>query len=213
MKPLDFEIQTQTINYGDQRKFVEYKILMRQDRKPVGIVDGPSRATERRSDALKQARRHIQDLKKQQLFVIPVTAKHISDGEARSCSTCAIALALWDRQEEMGFSRSDYRFEVTPYGAWVEQERLGMTIEGRWSFEIVRRLAQLPSLIYTWGGRAYSDSMEEWAMAWDDWAESRYMTLSEWRDKHGYYNGERPARPGPTSFVLSLDAFQKVTAS
>jgi hypothetical protein len=45
-------------------------------------------------------------------------------------------------------------------------------------------------------------------MAFDDWYDSKYMSLKEWRERHGHQDGERPYRPGPTSFVLDLDAFK-----
>jgi hypothetical protein len=61
--------------------------------------------------------------------------------------------------------------------------------------------------------RYYSESMVDWAMRWDEWAESRNMDLGDWREHHGYDDGERPCKPGPISFVLDLAAFAPAAES
>jgi hypothetical protein len=203
---LTFAVKTQGVRYGDNRTFFEYRIVMMHKGTLAGIEDGPRRSAPDRPAAAKAARQRIKFLRSRRLFVIRVSRKHISDGEARNCNTCAISQALWHNQERMGFPKSERRFEVSTYGAFIEPR--GIVLRERWGQEIRRLPAtELPEIaVCAIKGRAYSEGMAVWTMGWDEWAESRCMSLDEWREKHGYTDGERPLRPGPCSFVLDLDA-------
>lgn len=206
---LRFEIRTRTVEYGDKRKFVEYQILMFDLRGVVGLESGPSRETVDRADAIKAARTRIRTLKTHRLFAVRVTKKHIEDGEARNCSTCAISQALWHNQERMGLSKYEYSFRVAPYACMVEAD--GLVLNPKYGADGAVHIPedQLPDMVLEgrgYKGRIPNESMVEWAMSFDEWGDSRYMSLSEWREERGYDDGERPYRPSPASFVLDLDA-------
>lgn len=206
---LVFKVTTRTPEYGDKKKFAEYKILMYQGAKLVGIEDGPRRETPRRADALKAARARIGELKAHRLFVIEVTKKHIADGEARNCQSCAISQALWQNQERMGFSKYEYGFEVCPYACFIAAR--GIVLGPKYADEDEIHIPEesLPEMVTgSRGKQIFHESMVEWAMAFDDWGDSRHMSLKEWREARGYDDGERPYRPSPASFVLDLDAMQ-----
>lgn len=206
---LTFKTRIRQVEYGDKRTFFEYQILMMYRGKVAGIEEGPRRSAADRPSALKAARARISILRHRRLFVVRVTRKHISDGEARNCNTCAISQALWHNQERMGFPKVDFRFEVSTYGAFMAPR--GIVIRERYGRDHLQLSAdQIPDIaIGIFNGRPYSEGMAEWTMAWDDWAESRGISLAEWREQNGYVDGETPGRPGPCSFVLDLDAFQK----
>lgn len=205
---IEFKITTRSVEYGDHRKFIEYKIQMFCQGKIAGVESGPRRSTPDRPSALKSARRRVAVLRGHRLYAIRVTRKHISDGQARSCQSCAISQALWHNQERMGFTRGRYdsaRFEVAPYGCFVDPR--GITLRENGDDYKERQLLDMPDLCgVTRSGKIYSDSMVEWAMNWDEWAESREISLTEWREKHGYEKGDFPCRPCPASFVLDLSA-------
>lgn len=211
---ISFKIETESVEYGDNRNFFEYTILFYKGVRPVGIERGPRRETPERKDSMKLARARVVILKSHRLFAVPVTRKCISDGEARNCNTCAIAQALWHNQERMGLPQREYQFDVSPYGAWVDPR--GLVLSKRWEDEgsaLRIPATELPDIaIVSRSGKVYKESMLEWAMYWDDWAESRYMGLKEWREKHGYGSDEWPSRPGPCSFVLDLDAMKAEAA-
>lgn len=224
---ITFKVRTRTIEYGDRRKFVEYRILFCHRGRVVGAEDGPRRTTPDRAGARKAARARIAVLRTRRLYAIAVTRKHITDGEARNCNTCAISQALWHNQERMGFPKREFSFRIEPYG-FMSNVR-GITLSRIYG-DIERALPvdELPDLVWTvrdrtspiyalrspnscGGEKVYPESMVEWAMRFDDWAESRFMSLKEWRDKHSAEPDERPCRPGPVSFVLDLDAFSPVS--
>lgn len=203
---MTFEIRTRSIRYGDKRTFIEYKILMFDGAKLVGIEDGPRRSFEDRPAALRAARRRIKVLRSHRLFAVRVTRKNISDGEARNCNTCAIAQALWHNQERMGLPRSTYSFEVSPYGAFSSPR--GIVLRRYDDSEKRIPPVDLPELVLGQSAKhIFQEGLSEWAMRWDDWAEFRYMSAKEWRE---LYDEDLPYRPGPCSFVLDLDAMQEV---
>jgi hypothetical protein len=209
---LRFEIRTRTVTYGDNRKFVEYEILMLDLRGIVGLESGPSRVTVNRADAIKAARIRIRVLKTHRLFAVRVTQKHIKDGEARNCFSCAISQALWHNQERMGLSKYEYNFRVVPYACMVEAD--GLVLQQKYGDKGDLHIPedQLPDMVFEGKGynrwRTPNESMVEWAMTFDDWGDSRYMSLSDWREERGYDDGERPYPPLPAAFVLDLDAMQ-----
>lgn len=190
--------------YGDNRTFFEYRILMHHRGNLAGVEEGPRRTTADRRSALRLARIRIKELQQKPLFVIRITRKHISDGTARSCRTCAIAQALWHNQERMGLQKREFRFDVSPYGAFCAPR--GIVLEESWGDEVAAIPAELMPDMAISGrdGRAYSDPMAEWAMHFDDWAESRFMSAKEWREERD--PDGKPGRPGPCSFVLDASA-------
>ncbi len=110
---LTFKVRVRTVEYGNRRKFAEYKILICRGGTVAGVEEGPFRETKDRSAALKAARARIAVLKSHRLYAIAVTNKHINDGEARSCHACAIAQALFHNQERMGYAKREFNFEVS----------------------------------------------------------------------------------------------------
>jgi hypothetical protein len=206
---LEFKGRTRTVEYGDHRKFVEYQILMLDLRGVVGIESGPGRETTTRSNAIKAARARIRTLKSHRLFAVRVTKKHIDDGDARNCFSCAISQALWHNQERMGLSKYEYNFRVVPYACMTEAD--GLVLEPKYGGDGALHIPddELPDMVSEgkgYKGRIPNEGMIEWAMEFDDWGDSRCMSLSEWREERGYDDGERPYRPSPASFVLDLDA-------
>ncbi len=206
---ISFKVSTGTTEYGDGRKFLNYKIVMLSGSKPVGIEAGPSRTFADRSSASAAARRRISILKTHKLFIVRITEKHITDGEGRQCNTCAIAQALWHNQERMGFPMYQYGFHVSPYGDMLR----GIVIEPKAGLAgpgLILEPSKLPDVIYglTSRGQVCNDSLEHFASGFDDWADLRTMSIAEWREMHGYDEDERPYRPSPCSFVLDLDEFK-----
>lgn len=203
---LYFLARIKPVVYGDNKTFFEYRIEIFKGAQLVGIERGPRRETQARGDSLKAAHARIATLRSHRLFAVRVTRKNISDGDARNCSSCAIAQALWKNQERMGFNKHDFAFDVSPYGAWVEPR--GIVLRKVYGYDLMRLPAdRLPDIaIEGRDGKAYSESMFEWAMRWDDWAESRGISVREWREERGLDSDERPSRPSPVSFVLDLDA-------
>lgn len=213
MEPIEFKISAKTSAYDDG-KFVQWRILMRSGGRLAGIEDGPTRLHRVRDDAVKDARKRVAVLKKQRLFVVPITKKNIDHGEARNCHSCAIAQALWQNQERMGLPRFDVNFRVSPYAAFAHSD--GLVIEHKYGSKADEAIApeNLPLVVseYRWKGKTehYDECMVDWAMDFDDWAESQSMSLAEWRQRHGYKDGERPIKPGPACFVLNLDEFKRI---
>lgn len=200
-------IRVRTVRYGDRRKFAEYCILFCQGRQIVGAEDGPRRKTKTRKDAMRAARARIAQLKTHRLFAIRVTRKHIRDGEERNCDTCAISQALFHNQQRMGLDNLKCSFRVEPYG-WSSRGIVLQTDRYATAPDMV--LEEMPDMISYWQSsqrNPYPESMLEWTMLWDDWAQARHETPAEYRERTGNHDG-KPSRPGPTSFVLDLDAFK-----
>lgn len=198
---LTIGIRTRTVKYGDGKRFVEYRLLFFNGRRIVGAEDGPRRTTTRRQDALKAAKAHVAALKKQRLFVVRVTGKHIRAGEERSCDACAIAQALFHSQERMGLDRN-YSFRVEPYG-WSER---GIVLQHNGEPDkVLSKMPDLVSISQSTRRDPDPEDMLEWTMRWDGWAEGRRETVAEYCERTG--NEGKYFRPGPTSFVLNLDAF------
>jgi hypothetical protein len=210
---IEFKVRTRLVEYGDGNKFAEYRILFFKDGYVAGVEDGPRRETVARSDALKAARQRVAILKSHRLYAIQVTRKHIEDGEARSCNTCAVAQALWHNQDRMRLPRSQYRFALEPYGFFSSVR--GIVLSRKFSSvdDQVLPVKLLPDLAPARTKENFHpESMVEWAMQFDDWAESRGMSLKEWRSERGYQKDDYPCRPAPASFVLDLDAFKPESA-
>lgn len=205
---LKFSISARTLRYGDRRSFIEYRVIMSDGRGVAGIERGPTRTFTERGEALKAARKRVRELRTRRLFVIRVTRKHIRDGEGRNCQTCAIAQALWHNQERMGLPKREFYFEVSPYACFADPE--GIVLSRRFSSEpdLVIEADALPDMALEVRGKVYHEGLGEWAMRFDDYDDSRHMSLAEWREKNGYESDERPYSPGPVSFVLDLDAFK-----
>jgi hypothetical protein len=201
-----FRPRFKPVTYGNGRRTVRYKIEMNRGGGTVGLTDSCEAKTLLQAE--RAAEKQIARLKKSRLFVIPITANHISDGEARSCHACAIYHALTDQRDRLlapikGYD--DRGFKVNPYGAWTDPE--GIVLQSGYE-EIARTpVNQLPQIITQCEGGYFKEGMTEWAMTWDDWAESRYMSLKEWREERSYSDGERPFKPSPATFVLNVDAF------
>lgn len=202
-----FTIVMRPVEYFDRRTFWEYVIRMWQNGIVVGEEESPRRIAQVRFHAMEYAKRRIDELKTHKLFAILITKKHIEDGQARCGSNCAIAQALWHNQERMGLLRGDWDFCVVPYAAWVDAD--GITLGKRYGPEPEKAipLRLWPEIVTPHNHGSYRMTLQEWAQDWDDWAESRYMSLADWREERGYTDGERPYRPSPCSFVLDLDAF------
>src|SRR5688572_25425653 len=164
---LKFTATSRLAEYGDGRTFYEYTILMSLGKRLVGMERGQRRATQERSPCLKAARERIAFLKSRRLFAIRITRQNISDGWARSCTECAIAMALSCNQERMGFDKYDFSFEVSPYGAFTDPR--GIVLRNRDSAdEKAVPAKQMPDIaIGVFSGRACSESMAEWAMQFD----------------------------------------------
>lgn len=208
---LTFRCATRMHKYGDGKSFADFTISMYQGARLVGIEHGDlHRSTTNRSDAIRLARQRVKALRSHRLFVIPVTKKNIDDGQARDCSQCAIAQALYSSQERMGLDRFNYRFEVSPYGAWTESR--GIVLNGSYGGDEQWRIPveHLPQMVINYRRKgfasSYNEGMMEWAMRFDEWEESRGVSLKEWREEHGYDKDEYPNRPSPCAFVLDLDA-------
>ena len=201
---LTFRPRLRAVEYGDGT-FHDWSILIQIHGKLVGIKPGIPRSHTRHIDARNAALREIRRLKKRRLHVLHITSKCIAAGEARDCNTCAIAQALWNHQERMGYPRNRYNFRVSTYGAWTKPP--GIVLEDRFypdQPDLHIRVDQLPLIITG----DYAEHMDEWTMTWDEWAESRNETLAEWRERTGAGKDEtKPHRPRPGTFALDLDAF------
>lgn len=206
---MQFEITTNRTVYGNGKAFREYRILMIDVGGVVGIEAGPRRDTVSALAARQASRERIAVLRSHRLFGIRVTKKHIEDGDARNCHSCAISQALWHNQERMGLSKCEYAFEVSPYACMIEAR--GIVLSRKYSHEDALHIPEdeMPDLFTGQRGKhLFTESMVEWAMAFDDWGDSRHMLIREWREMHGYQDGETPWRPSPASFVLDLDAMR-----
>lgn len=203
---IEFRVRTETITYGDGKRFAQYRILFYLDGRLVGLEEGPHRYTVTSADARKAARERIGALRKRRLYAIPITARNIRDGEARSCSFCAVAQALHQHQKRMGFDPSDFDMRLEPYGLF--QVVRGIVAEGRCSDmpTVAIPVDELPLIVPARkSGKVYGTSMVEWAMEYDNWADAREEGAREWRKRTG--NDYTPGRPLASSFVLDLDAF------
>jgi hypothetical protein len=211
---LSFEVSTRPVMYGDKRNFPEYQITMFSAGRAVGIESSPHRTFTSRWEARRAANIRIRELLKHRLFIIPVTKKCIDDGEGRNCHTCAISQALWHNQDRMGFPRRDYSFEVAPYGAFIEPRGIVLSKKYSDDSELILEPGKMPDFVTgTRNGNVFTESLTDWAMNFDDWYDSQFISLKEWREQHGYRDGERPYRPSTASFVLDLDAFEAQEAA
>lgn len=206
---IGFRVEARPQKYGDGRTFFEYRILFTKGKKVIGAERGPRRVSESKLDCKRAARERVAELKKHRLVHIPVTTKHISNGEARNCTTCAIAQALWHKQEYLGFPKHKFVFEVSTYGAWVDPRGIVLIDRSGASPDRSIVFEKLPLLVYEGTRKIYDDWMPEWTMQWDDWAEARWESAREYRQRTGEHDG-KPSRPGPTSFVLDMDELKEV---
>lgn len=209
-KAVKFKARTSVVNYGDGRKFFEWRIHICQGDQIVGMEEGPARETIDRATALKAARERIAVLKSRRLFPVKVSKRNISHGRARCGYTCAIAEALSAHQERMGFSKRDYLFEVSPYGAFVHPRGI-VLVDRIMGAEKAIPADDLPIMVTDGARNPYPESMMEWAMQFDDWAESKeYASIKDWRQDKGHSDGDSPCRPCPAWFVFDLDLLQPI---
>lgn len=198
----------------DDGTWWEWRVLMILGKKIVGATPTIHRTHRSRSAAFNAAARKMGRLRSRRLFVIPVTAKHIAAGEARNCNTCAIAQALWHRQETMGLPRHAWNFEVSTYAAWENAD--GIRLDERSGPRLLHlppeKLPKIVTRFRDWKTRTPDfsvEDMEQWTMDFDEWSESRGVPIKEWREEHGHADAvPKPIRPRPCSFVLDLDDFQ-----
>lgn len=199
---ITFSVRIKSVTYGDDKTFPEYRIAMWKDGVMVGWEEGPRRLSQVRREVVAAARARIETLRSHRLFAVQITAQNIRDGEARSCYSCAIAQALWCNQDRMGLPRNFYDFRVSPYAAFADADGLEMKRHDGESLFIPPD--QLPDIVCG----EYQQSMVEWAEYFDEWKECRGIGLREWRQQHGYSDGETPCGVSPGCFVLDIDAFQ-----
>ena len=120
-------------------------------------------------------------------LVVPVTREHIHMGHARSCTKCAVILALRDALEAGGWPHWGLR--LTPYACWVEADGLILSTSEPWGSEFARmRPSDLP------------DGLIDWTMEFDAWAE---------QEEEGESDGEYQ-EPAPTTFVFDMGCFQPI---
>ena len=203
---ITFEVKTDSTEYGDGKTFVEYRILMLKGKRVVGVEKGPRRTTVNRTEAIIAANHRIVELQSHRLFAIRITHKDIKEGRGRDCYNCAIARALNRNKERMGFDKYDCDIRIEPYGAFRDVDGIVFCDEDS---DLKLPPDKMPMVV-----SGYSDlcaeSMEMWAMHFDSWDDSRYMSLKEWRQETDAESDEHPYGPSPGSFVLDLDAMQAV---
>lgn len=202
---MKFEPFITPVTYGNGRKAFRWQVLFRDEKdKPVGItrpyLGGKCMESSTRREAIRAAKVEIKRFNKRRLVAFHITKHDIENGEGRNSQTCAVAQSIWRVQEDLGYDRWDYDFEISTYGFMIDAKGIRVrrhqdgkifTIDAP---PIVGAMKQEPG----W----YEESMEEWTMLYDDWEESRDMTAKEWRE----YKGEpKPYKPSPCSFVLDLD--------
>lgn len=209
-----FSVRSKPVHYGDGVTFYEFRIVMRAGEKVVGVDEGPSRthAHATRRECLAAAYERARELRMRRLLIVDVSAKDIENGEARSCQSCAIAQALWRNQERISMDRRRFDFRVEPYGAFTRCN--GIVLDDRDdsdSPEIATGLNNMPDLVGVGPHGLYVEGMYDWAVAWDEWADSRHMTFAEWREEHPD-DGRKPYKPPPCSFVLDLSAMKPMEA-
>lgn len=206
-----FTVRIRQATYGDGAKFYEYRIFAWQDGRAVGAWGGPRRSSSTMDDARADGRKMIETLKTHELFSISVTTKDIDNGEAHSCCSCAISQSLWRLQESMGLPRLEFDFRVEPYGFMVDCQ--GIVLKNtRTGEEISTGARGMPDLVMQSARGLYTHSMMEWAMEWDEWAGSRYMSRSEWRETYGKEKDDSPYRPSPCGFVLDLTSMREMSS-
>lgn len=198
-----FAVRSKPVRYGDDAVLYEYTIIMRIDGKAVGVECGPRRTHPDRRSARSAGYERIRELKKCPLYAIPVTAKDIQDGEARSCNFCAIALAIYHQQKRMGIPEHEFDFRVEPYGAFTHVDGIVLAAHFYPYPRITSSTHRMPDLIGEGPNGLFITSMYEWAVHWDDYADSRSMTAAEWNEEHPD-DGGKPHKPSLSSFVLNL---------
>lgn len=112
-------------------------------------------------------------------------------GDSRSCSRCAVAIALNRTLPLLGFR--DCFVELAPYAAWMEAR--GLELFQRWN-EPIARLAV----------KHFPDQLIEWTMDFDEWASFRdehNYSLKSWREEYGR-DADRPFNPLPTTFLFNF---------
>jgi len=203
---IKFKVLPSRIEYGDERKFWQYRIAMYRDGVLAGVEIGPRRTTETLGSMWSAAKARIALLKTHRLFAIPITADCIRRGEGHNCNTCAVSQALWENQERMGLPRGygKFNFRVESYGAFVDCRGIVLECHG----EPDKAIERVEIATADNNGKPYSDSLEIWTMQFDEWFDFRTMAKVEWREKYDREKGDTAYRPAPASFVLDLDAMQ-----
>jgi hypothetical protein len=214
--PLRFSVRTRRVEYGDNRVFHDYRIVIWRGEDPVGALDGPDRTFRSPLEARAGARRRIEELRTHRLFAIDVTRKDLANGVGRSCETCAIAQALWRNQERMGFDRNEFNVMVEPYGGMFGPECRGIVISPHAydKPDMVTTVEAMPDVVFiTHRGELGVDSMLEYTQLFDERQDYEDMGLEEWREHNGYDDSYgAPSKLWPVSFVLDLTAMQEASA-
>lgn len=207
--PITFSVRVHLQAYGDNRSFHEYRIVMRLRGRVVGLENGPDRTHATSREARRAAWARISLLKTHRLYAIDVTRKDINKGEAHSCESCAIAQALYRNQERMGLERWRGSFNVAPY-AGMFSTAYGIGIFEHGKDYLITGEEKMPELVFPSKRTGFAEeSMMEWAMLWDEWADRQTMNIAEWRETYGKESDETPCKPWPVSFVLNLSEMKR----
>ncbi len=118
---------------------------------------------------------------------VSVTRRDIDNGTSRSCTDCAIALALYRTLPLLGFHACYVR--LMPYACFQEAD--GLEIGKNWNHRVFARMAV----------RDFPSGLVEWAMDFDEWA-----------DFNDDYGGSirKPFRPDPVTFKFDWTKLQPV---
>lgn len=216
---LTFKITTRALHHGHKVKSPRacYTIEMLEAGKVVGVEHSDSSAVFSylsRRLARAAALRRVKFLRTRRLFVIPVDKWAIEHGEGHNCSTCAISQALWKNMERMGLNKDADDFRTSTYGAWTDADGITLKRRGPRGGEIMTHIPvkELPRVVTTVrrGGKplTFNEDMVQWTKDFDDWYDSKFETLKEYRERNDETEGGKPRQPPPFSFVLDLDAFK-----
>lgn len=138
----------------------------------------------------------VRKLRTQRLFLVDVTKSDINNGNGRDCRSCAIARALNRVLPTIGYDTGGifgHYAWVSPYAFFADTG-----IEIRQSNNTILRLPV----------QRFPNQLIEWSMTFDDWTDSIFMTLKEWRKATSAEPGGRPVKPWPVKFLLNLDDFE-----
>jgi hypothetical protein len=200
-----FSVRVKAVEYGDDRTFHEWRVVMHSGGNIVGVEDGPNRTHDTPEASRRAGWDRVRQLRTHKLFIVPITKIDIKVGEGHSCEACAISQALWRNQERIGLSKHEFGFRVEPYGAFVDVEGIVLGQQFRpFGPTLATGERNMPDIAYEWRGKLYTESMYEWAIHFDEYDDSRNTTLAEWREENGYTDGETPWCPTTGSFVLNL---------
>jgi hypothetical protein len=200
---MTFRVFPHKVEYGDHRKFWEYKLAMYRDGVLAGVEESPRRLSASLGAMWSGAKARITLLKSHRLFAVPITKDCIKRSEGHSCNLCAVAEALRENQERMGLSKLDSNFRVESYGAFMDCRGIVLERHGE-----PDKATDAVLIANSYQHGVYGESLEIWTMQFDEWFDFQIMERREWREKYGMQPGDRACRPVPASFVLDLDAMR-----